>query len=676
MDKEPINIDNGADDGLNVQQRAAASFAGRNLLLLAGAGTGKTRTIIARAKYLLEKGVSPSRMLILSFTRKSAREIVSRLQSSVSNDARQLRGQTFHSWCMSMIEQNPTVFNFGKFTVIDEEDRKSAFGLVCGKSFKKENFIKPEQLSEVYSYAVNSCCNLSTALRHCIFDGRMDDDTRERVIRKMPVYEKAIRAYLAFKASRRYLDYDDILQKVAVGLAKNPSAAEFMASAYDHILIDEMQDTNPLQYKLLSSFWTRCDIFCVGDDAQSIYGFRGADFKSIHRFTEVVPDAEVMKLTINYRSTQEILDMSNWLLARSPLSYDKMLTAARGNGRLPVLCHYSDEWDQARDIVMRIRNTIGEQGLRYRDNMVLSRSNRGLRPIEACLVEARIPYVIYGGSSLMASAHIRDVVSALRIVANPHDELAWTRYLLLFPRIGEITASRIIDRLADKDNLDECISVLADEKALDPSAAATLLSIARVRDAVSRAVEEAFAGLTKILEARYKDTWQRRKADIPLLKKIGEASESLTAFISEYILDPSLETADKAEGNSDDHVILTTIHSAKGLEASVCYIVNVSYSQYPSPHAIDCGEDEIEEERRCLYVAMTRAKDDLIIYRSHKAGYVEDGPSAQTASVRYFLNNIPDFLFQPEFLGDTRRSWSGYTGPALSFDDNDDFDFS
>lgn len=676
MEKQSKNNENVPDDGLNEQQRRAATFEGRNLLLLAGAGSGKTRTIIARAKYLLESGVAPARLLILSFTRKSAKEIVTRLQASTQRDARQLRGQTFHSWCMQMIEQNPTIFNFGKFTVIDEEDRKSAFSLVCGKFFKKENFIKPEQLSEVYSYAVNACCNLSTALAHCLFDGRMDDERRERILKKLPAYQQAIKKYLQFKAERRYLDYDDILQKVAVGLSRSPEAAKFLASGYDHILIDEMQDTNPLQYKLLSAFWNACNIFCVGDDAQSIYGFRGADFQSIHRFTEVVPDASVLKLTINYRSTQEILDLSNWVLARSPLRYDKMLTAARGTGIKPVLCHYEDEWDQARDIVMHIRNSVGEQGLCYKDNMVLSRSNHGLRSVEACLVEAHIPYVIYGGSSLMASAHVRDVVSALRIVANPRDELAWTRYLLLFPRIGDITASRIISRIIDKDTLDECLTALGEEKALDPAAAETLRAISSVRTEVSRAVAAAFEGLAKILEARYKDTWQRRRADIPLLEKIGEASESLAAFISEYILDPSLETANKEEGNNDDHVILTTIHSAKGLEATVCYVVNVSYNQYPSPAAIESGEDAIEEERRCLYVALTRAKDQLIVYRSHKANYVNDLPGQQTASMRYFLNDIPSFLYDPQFIGDTRRHWQSYTGPALSFDDATDFDFS
>lgn len=299
------------DSTLNPQQRAAAEYRGRNLLVLAGAGTGKTRTIIARARHLLRRGVNPSRILILSFTRKSAREIVDRLQSALPGRDDELKGRTFHSWCMEMIEQNPEVFDFGKYSVIDEDDRLSAFKLVCGRNFRAANFIKPEQLADVYSFAVNACCNLSTALQKQLFNGRTDPQTRQAILGKRPVYEQAIKKYLAFKAQHRYLDYDDILAKVAKGLKRNPDAARHLASHYDHILIDEMQDTNPLQYLLLESFWTDCNLFCVGDDAQSIYGFRGADFRSVHHFTDIVPHAEVMRLTLNYRSTQEILDLGN-----------------------------------------------------------------------------------------------------------------------------------------------------------------------------------------------------------------------------------------------------------------------------------------------------------------------------------------------------------------------------
>ncbi len=662
------------DSTLNPQQRAAAEYRGRNLLVLAGAGTGKTRTIIARARHLLRRGVNPSRILILSFTRKSAREIVDRLQSALPGRDDELKGRTFHSWCMEMIEQNPEVFDFGKYSVIDEDDRLSAFKLVCGRNFRAANFIKPEQLADVYSFAVNACCSLSTALQKQIFNGRTDPQTRQAILGKRPVYEQAIKKYLAFKTQHRYLDYDDILAKVAKGLKRNPDAARHLASHYDHILIDEMQDTNPLQYLLLESFWTDCNLFCVGDDAQSIYGFRGADFRSVHHFTDIVPHAEVMRLTLNYRSTQEILDLGNWILARSPLHYDKELQAVRGKGVRPALIHYVNDWDQARDIVMRIRDSVGVQGCKYEDNMVLSRSNYGMRAVEGCLIEAGIPYTIFGGTGLMKSAHIRDVVSALRVVANPHDELAWMRYLKLFEGVGDITAAKIISAVLDKETLQQCLETLVCDFRLPGEAASTLQAIHNLQAEVDRAIKAAFEGLEKVLSRAYKDDWEKRKRDLPILQKIGAGAQSITAFLGEYVLDPALETGDKEDGHADDHVILTTIHSAKGLEATNCYLLNVSYSNFPSPHAVEAGEEAVEEERRCLYVALTRAKNRLYLYRSLKASRVVE-PSDRQNSL-YFLNDLPPHLCELGNVRDGDRAWAPYRGEGIRFSDDSDFDFS
>lgn len=669
------NTNTQSAETLNEQQLAAARYQGRNLLVLAGAGTGKTRTIIARARYLLRQGVAPGRILILSFTRKSAKEIVDRLQSALPRRSDELKGQTFHSWCMDMIEHNPGVFSFGNFTVIDEDDCNSAFRLVCGRNFKAANFIKPEQLAEVYSYAVNACCNLSTALQRRLFNGRTDKHTQEAILAKRAVYEQAIRKYLAFKKQHRYLDFDDILLRVASGLLKNPDAAAHIAAHYDHILIDEMQDTNPLQYKLLQSFWNHCNLFCVGDDAQSIYGFRGADFQSVHNFTKLVPQAAVLKLTLNYRSTQQILDFANWVLRCSPLDYDKDLKAARGKGALPVLVHYSQEWDQARDIVMRIRDSLGLQGCKYADNMVLSRSNHGMRAVEACLIEAGIPYVVYGGTSLFKSAHVRDVVSALRIVANYNDELAWMRYLKLFEGVGDIKAAKIISALLDKESLQQCLESLIIDFHMPAEAATTLQAIHDMQREVDKAVKAAFSGLEKILKHIYKDDWDKRCLDFPILQKLGAGAESITAFLGEYVLDPSLQTGKKEEGHPDDYVVLTTIHSAKGLEAANCYLLNVSYSTYPTPKSVEAGPEAVEEDRRCLYVALTRAKDRLFIYRSIHAARVREPQDNENHTQLYFLNNLPPQLY--EFC-DARFGasvWRPYTGKEITLDD-DDFDFS
>lgn len=335
-------------DNLNKEQRAAANFEGKHLVVLAGAGTGKTRTIIARASYLINCGVQPSRILILSFTRKSAQEIVERIKAEIPGKSSEgLRGQTFHSWCNELIHQNKQVFPQSNYSLIDEEDVISCFKLICGKNLKdRENHtIKAENVYKIYSYCINTFVSLSTSMRLILHDNadKSNEQVNKSIEKNKSIYGNIIKKYIDYKNRNRYLDYDDLLLIVARTLKDNKSARDFISKKYDHILIDEMQDTNPLQYSLLSSFYDNCHLFCVGDDAQSIYGFRGADFKSMHYFTDKVPDSSVQKLTLNYRSTQEILDLANWLLNQSPLEYNKDLVAFRGYGNIPQMIHWENE---------------------------------------------------------------------------------------------------------------------------------------------------------------------------------------------------------------------------------------------------------------------------------------------------------------------------------------------
>lgn len=331
-------------DSLNEQQKYAATFNGKHLLVLAGAGTGKTRTIIARAKYLIQSGVHPKKILILSFTRKSAGEIVERIKKELPDTISEgLIGSTFHSWCMEIIKNHPYIFPQANFTLLDEDDQESCFSLVCGKKWILKNFnmkkVDAYAVLTVYSYMVNSKCSLSDAIRMKLFDNAPKDfDVSEL----LPRFQESIKGYIDYKNEHNYIDYDDILLIVSKYLKRNEDLRNQISSLYDHILIDEMQDTNPLQYELLSSFYNKCHLFCVGDDAQSIYGFRGADFQTIHKFTDIVNDSEVCKLTINYRSTQEILDLANWIIANSPLNYDKQLFANRGKGIKPAFVNWAD----------------------------------------------------------------------------------------------------------------------------------------------------------------------------------------------------------------------------------------------------------------------------------------------------------------------------------------------
>lgn len=603
--------------GLNEEQKKAVSFTGKHLLVLAGAGTGKTKTIISRALYLLEQGVAPSKILILSFTRKSADEIVSRIEL-LNTKSIGITGQTFHSWCMNIIKSNPNIFHCEEYTCLDEDDRESAVKLLCGKNFKDKDDkrVSPAKIIEVYSYAKNAKCSLSEAMRVKVYDNGDVESLKNKIFKNKFVYEDIIKEYILYKKKHNYIDYDDILSIVSTVLKRDPEVAKFISLKYEHILVDEMQDTNPLQYELLSSFYDNCHIFCVGDDAQSIYGFRGADFKTIHNFTNVIEDAIEVKLSLNYRSTQEILDVSNWLLAQSPLKYDKKLVSFRGNGEKPKIIHVDNNWDEADHITNDILLNINKKGSEYKDHLVLSRTNVGLRLIEAHCLSKKIPYQIFGGTKLMQSKHVRDIMSALRIASNFRDELAWIRYLQLWERIGDVTSARIVQSFSECITLKECISKLKIIN-LQKEIYNTLEHIDGLQNNPAKAIKEALQIMYPRLSVLYKDNgWEGRKKDFVLLENMAYDKGSISEFIAEYVLDPKLEIYNKGEGKNENKVTLSTIHSAKGLEADNCYVVNVSPFSYPTSRAVLNGIDAIEEERRCLYVALTRAKNTLYIYKN------------------------------------------------------------
>lgn len=610
-------MDNNYFSTLNEEQKKAVSFDGKHLLVLAGAGTGKTKTIVSRALYLINKGVSPNKILILSFTRKSAREIVNRIKT-YNIGSLGITGQTFHSWCMGIIKNNPDIFKCSDYTCIDEEDRESIFKLLWGRNFKNKHNIRisPDIIAKVYSYAINVKCSLSESIRCCAHDKSTDESVSNKIIEEKPIYEQMIKLYMQYKADHSYIDYDDILNIVSTGLLRNKDAARFISSQYEHILIDEMQDTNPLQYELLSSFYENCHLFCVGDDAQSIYGFRGADFASIHNFTKIVDNSKDTKLSLNYRSTQEILDISNWLLSKSLINYNKELKSFRGNGEKPKLIHVRDSFEEANHITDDILKSIADDGFEYKDNLVLSRSVYGTRQVEAACIIKKIPYQLFGGASLMQSKHVRDLISALRVSSNFKDEIAWNRYLQLWKKIGNTTSARIISSISDCNSLDECIIKLQ-EFNLQKEIIKTLIDLKQFQSDPSGAITTALNTMGDRLSEIYEENgWEGRKLDFDILKEVALNTGSITEFISEYLIDPSVGTYDKRGRKEINCVTISTIHSAKGLEAKSCYIVNVSPLAYPTPRAILNGIQDIEEERRCLYVAMTRAKDKLYMYRN------------------------------------------------------------
>jgi len=473
-------------------------------------------------------------------------------------------------------------------------------------------------------------------------------------------------------------------------LKNNKEARDFISDQYDHILVDEMQDTNPLQWELLSSFQEKCCLFCVGDDAQSIYAFRGADFSNVHKFNERVPNSETYRLEDNYRSTQEILDFSNWLLKQSPLNYNKRLRAIRGSGEMPVIMNFENEWEEAEWVACDILDNFTKDGIGYENHLVLIRSSFAGRPIERSLLEKKIPYKVFGGVGLMASAHIRDVASALRIVANIYDEIAWMRYLTLWSKIGDQTATKLINELLDLSNIEDVLELLKQKHLHDNELITTLSAIKNLVNKPADAIRIALSIMEVRLSVLYKENWERRrKPDFQILIKLAEKHGSIGEFITEYVLDPKLNESYLDNPDLKDTVTISTVHSAKGLESKVCYVINVSIGAYPNQMSIDEGQDAIEEERRVLYVALTRAKDELYVTRIINSIQEYDSAISMQQNKRreilnseadvehsdidelksdvadnsnlYFLNDLPADLAINEILEQTRNAISRRT---------------
>ncbi len=641
----------------NDKQKKAVEFDGKHLLVLAGAGTGKTRCIVGRAAYLIKNGVQPEKIQILTFTKRSAHEIVERVKASLSeNEAQSLNGSTFHSWCNQMIVKYPNLFGASNYTVIDPDDQLSVMKMVCGDQIieYKNTRIKPQKLIDVFSYGRNTRQNLTNAIREIVYKGKTDEETNDEIDIIRPQVEILLKAYQNKKGEGRYLDYDDLLLVVANRLRKDEAARQILSDQIQHLLIDEFQDTNPLQWYLLEPFLEISKFYCVGDDAQSIYSFRGADFKNVHLFKERVPESEVLILDKNYRSTQEILDVSNWLMAESPLDYKKELVSSRGLGIMPKLINVSSQWEEANFIAENILENFTENNKFFSDHLILSKSTYYTKPLQAVFIQKKIPYVSYGGRKFMEAAHIKDVISALRVVNNHFDEIGWMRFLTFWDGIGEIKAGKFISQIIDFNDPLECAKNLEDliggrEGETIGDIYNTILENA---GNVKRALQETYSKMETSLAFKYRKDWEeKRKSDFPVLEILGDNYASIGQLISEGILEnakqlngnPVLEGSQINDSEIKDHVIISTVHSAKGLEADVCYVLNVSPKVYPSAWNLD-SEEKTEEDRRVLYVALTRAKNELYITRDTNSIHTVKRSNNPEFSSKYFLEGLPSNL--------------------------------
>lgn len=625
--------------GLNDSQRRAAEFDDGHALVLAGAGCGKTSTIDGRLVNLVSIGVETHQIAVLTFTRRAGDEIIERVEASLAGRAKGLQASTFHGFCIKMIRKFPNLFGCQGFSIIDSDDQRDLFKAVLSSYSRDltDNLPTVKQLVSIYSFGRNTRCTPADAI--------LNEDVV--LLKSKGHIIRICREYKKLKETRRYLDYDDILEVVANRLKEDAGARNSVCRQFKHVLVDEFQDTNPLQWRLLEPFLEYASLFCVGDDAQSIYGFRGADFDHVHKFKVKVPDSTTLKLTENYRSTQEILDVSNWLLEQSSINYDKRLVAARGSGNMPRLLNFTDDWREASWVVADI-SARHEHGDPWREHMILVRTKYSARILESCLIEKAVPYVFIGGTKLLETGHVKDLLSVLRIIANPEDEIAWMRYLRLWPGIGPAKATAIVKRVLGRTSRMDAMKEL-DKGVSD--AGDLLREVLAAEGQPVRALAIAVERLSKTLAESYKKDWDARRKDFQLVEKLAEKHTSLRSFIDSYLLDP-LNSNEVRHGSSSDVVTLITVHSGKGTERKVCYVTNVSPGGYPSARAVGSPEG-VEEERRVLYVALTRAKDELIITRHRPYGV--ESPRAETnldqgsVAGAYFLNDLPDNLVCEEF---------------------------
>lgn len=625
----------GVADGLNAEQARAATHPGGPLLIVAGAGTGKTRTLVHRVAHLIDTGTRPERILLLTFTRRAAQEMLSRVERLVGSDGRRVHGGTFHATAHRLLRRfGPQVGIGADFTIMDQADAEDLMQLSrahLGLGDRKQRFPKKETLHHVYSRHVNTGIPVAALLA----------DEYPQFTAHEEAFLRVYADYTRRKQERNLVDYDDLLLFWAMlvgddpaepdrGVPTDPAAtaavgrpgplAAKIAGMYDHVLVDEYQDTNVLQARILQGMARpHGNITVVGDDAQSIYSFRGATIRNILDFPRQFPQAAIIALEENYRSTQPILDVTNTLISRAEERYTKNLHTRRAGGDRPWLVTAHDESAQTRFVVDRILE-LHEDGVPLREMAVLFRAAYMSADLEIELAARRVPFEKWGGLKFLEAAHVKDVLAFLRVLENPRDEVSWYRLLLLLPGVGDTTARKAVEHLAGAAwDLDAFAGFDAPSRARDAHAALVRLlaslraSPADGEGALAREVAAVRRLYDDILRERY-DRVEPRLADLDQLQVIAGGYPDRAAFLAAIALEPPQSTQDLGFGSDteDDVLVLSTAHSAKGREWDAVFVIWAVDGYFPLARSL--GDDaQVEEERRLLYVAMTRARNQLAV---------------------------------------------------------------
>ncbi len=605
--------------GLNPEQRAVVENGDGPCVVLAGAGSGKTRTIVHRVAHLIAQGVPPERILILTFTNKAAAEMMSRigelLGSRFPGGTGGVWGGTFHSIANRMLRAFAVNVGFSpSFSILDEEDARDLMKATLrelGLSGDTKKFPSPGVVKEVLSFSLNAMKPLEEALgmKHPKFEPLLAD------------FRRAAEAYDAKKRKANAMDFDDLLVRLHHLLANDISAREKIAGRFQYLLVDEYQDTNPLQatiVRLLAG--VERNILVVGDDAQSIYSFRAADVRNILDFPKQYPDARIFKLETNYRSTPEVLALANDVIAKNIDQFPKELKSVKPSDAKPAVVPTGSGAQEAAFIAARIEDLI-DGGLPPQEIAVLFRATFHSQALEFELMKRSLEYDYRGGVKFFERAHVKDALCFLRIAANFQDEAAWLRVLSLQQGVGDVMAGKIFTMMRAAGSLASALLAPV-EQALGARAARGWKDLHAILVKMHEAGEKPDALVKAVIKSSYVDylenqypNWRERLEDVGQLAVFAENYERAADLLSEVALDDSAfknPAAAKRASRMTPRIVLSTIHQAKGLEWDTVFLIHLTNSSFPNRKAA-LEEGGLEEERRLFYVAVTRAKRHLYL---------------------------------------------------------------
>jgi DNA helicase-2/ATP-dependent DNA helicase PcrA len=644
-----IHIDYAAE--LNEQQYAAVTASPGPLLVIAGAGSGKTRTLTYRVAYLLENGIDPRNILLLTFTNKAARQMLDRVANLLPVDASGLWGGTFHSIGNRMLRRHGSSLGYSSgFSIMDREDQKDLINTVVsnvGIDPKEIRFPKGDVLAEIFSFAVNT-------------ERPMEELLAEKFPYFLPLLDKIkdVQArYEKKKKATNSMDFDDLLEKTLRMLKQNEEIAAFYRRQFQFVLVDEYQDTNKIQADLIDTLARdHKNVMVVGDDAQSIYSWRGANFQNILEFPKRYPTAQVFKIEMNYRSVPEILDVANAAISANVDQFKKRLTATRDSRSFrPAVVALNDGSEQAQFVAQRILE-LRDEDVELSDIAVLYRAHYHAIELQLELSRRGIPYQITSGIRFFEQAHIKDVSAFIRIVANPRDEVAFKRMVKLLPGIGNRSADNLWN--AWEKALSEEGDVTSWTDRLRPMAVGA--KSRKSWEQLVHTLDEIAPGgipappsemITSVVEAIYDDyaklnftNYELRREDLNQLAAFARQFKDVHEFLAQLALISNVD-AEAAPNQSADKesVNLSSVHQAKGLEFHTVFVIWLTDGMFPSSRSLDTRE-ALEEERRLFYVAVTRARDELYLSYPHmrlNAGY---GDVFQRPS--RFLKEIPNTLVE------------------------------